>query len=270
MTALEWSKPDERRFESGLDRGVLFLQDGRGVAWNGLIAVDQKTQMKITPLYWDGRHHNDLVIPGDYSARLRAYTYPDEFMEVEGVEQVEKGMFVGNQPPQRFHLCYRTHVGNQEQGQYADYKIHVIYNCLAKPSTKGFDSISDNPDAVEFVWDITAVPQDLDGFTASAHMIFDSRFTEPDLLSDIEDILYGTATVDPNLPSLQGWSSYIRKWARQIIYDNGDGTFTWVIADDTEFTDNGDGTFTVTGANATHDGTDTWTISSTDADEGDI
>lgn len=269
MSRIVWDAPSERRYESGLDRGVLFLQDGRGVPWNGLISVDEKTNMKITPLYFDARKHNDLVIPGDYAATLRAFTYPDEFMMLEGIEQVEKGMFATNQPPQRFHLSYRTFVGNQEDGQYADYKIHLVYNCLAKPNTKGFESISDDPTALEFQWDISAVPQSLDGFTATAHLVFDTRFMDPRLLGDIEDILYGSATTDPELPSLQAFSSFIRKWARQIVIDNGDGTFTVIVAQDDQLTDNGDGTFTLTEANSSLAG-DTYTIASTDADLGDI
>lgn len=269
MAKLVWNAPQERRFESGLDRGVLYLQDGTGVPWNGLISVDEKTNMKVEPLYWDGRKHNDLIIPGDYAATLRAFTYPDEFIRLEGILEVEKGMFVGNQRPQRFHLSYRTFVGNPVDGQFADYKVHVIYNCLAKPNTKTHQTLNDDPDAVEFAWDISAVPQDIDGYTASAHLVFDTRFMDPQLLGDIEDILYGSDTADPDLPTMQGFSSYIRKWARIIVQDNGDGTFTIITAEDNQLIDNGDGTITLPDANATLAG-DIWTLNSTEADTGDL
>lgn len=269
MTKLVWSEPRERRYESGLDRGVLFLQDGTGVPWNGLIALDEKTNMKITPLYWDGRKHNDLVIPGDYAATLRAFTYPDEFEAFEGVDEIEKGMFVGNQPPKRFHLVYRTLIGNQVDGQAAGYKIHIVYNCLAKPSSKSFNTISADPSAVEFQWDISAVPQSLDGYTGSAHVVFNSRHMDPQLLGDIEDILYGSDTTDPELPTLQALSSYIRNWARLVIQDNGDGTWTAIAAEDDQIEDNMDGTFTLPEANATLVDP-VWTINSTEEDLGDI
>lgn len=269
MTKLVWDSPLERRYESGLDRGVLFLQDGTGVTWNGLIQVDEKSSAQITPLYWDGKKYNDLVVPGDYAATLRAFTYPDEFAMLEGIDEIEKGMFVTNQPPQRFHLCYRTHVGNPVEGQYADYKIHVVYNCLAKPSSKSFQSVSDDPSASEFQWDISAVPQSVDGFVASSHLVFDTRFMDPLLLGDIERILYGGDDTDPELPTMQGFSSYIRKWARIIIQDNGDGTWTAIAAQDDQIVDNMDGTFTMPEANATLAGV-TYTIDSTDPETGDI
>lgn len=269
MTKLQWDLPKERRYEAGCDRGILFLSEDKGVAWNGLIGVEEASTLEISPLYFDGRKHNDLVEPGEYRAKLKAFTYPDEWLLVEGIQEVEKGMFATNQAPCRFGLSYRTFVGNQTEGQEADYKIHVVYNCLAVADPKSFSTISDSPEALEFSWDITAVPQSLDGFTATAHLIFDTRFMDPQLLGDIEDLLYGTDSTDPTLPTVQAFSSYIRKWARIIIQDNGDGTWTAITAEEDQVTDNLDGTFTLHDANATLNDPE-WTIDSSEPELGDI
>lgn len=44
MTVLRWDKAGSRTFETGLDKGVLYLPDGNTVPWNGLTAVVEKIQ----------------------------------------------------------------------------------------------------------------------------------------------------------------------------------------------------------------------------------
>ena len=44
MSRLTWADPGERFFEIGVDRGVLYVGDDAGVAWNGLISVDESPQ----------------------------------------------------------------------------------------------------------------------------------------------------------------------------------------------------------------------------------
>ncbi len=42
MPAIVWDNIGDRFYESGLDRGVLYLSDGSGVPWNGLISIIEK------------------------------------------------------------------------------------------------------------------------------------------------------------------------------------------------------------------------------------
>jgi len=79
MTAIAWDGVGQRYFETGLDRGVLYLEDGSGVPWNGLTAVDEKvTGAQASPVYWDGVKIDDVISVGDFSATLKAITYPEE------------------------------------------------------------------------------------------------------------------------------------------------------------------------------------------------
>lgn len=91
MTAVKWDEAGSRVFENGLDRGVLYLPSGDVVPWNGLTNIIEKFNKQINSVYFDGAKINDLVALGDFSATLKAVTYPDEFLDLEGVENVRQG-----------------------------------------------------------------------------------------------------------------------------------------------------------------------------------
>lgn len=225
MTALTWDQVGERVFEGGVDRGVLYLPDRSGVAWNGLISIEEQSTSSVSPAHFDGIKYADIVTVGDFEARLRAYTYPDEFLQFEGILEDQTGVSVTGQPVEQFHLAYRTRVGNDVDPDLA-YKLHILYNLTAIPAEKEYATLSMDSEPLEFEWDLTAIPEPIEGFRPTAHIILDTRKIDPLLMIDIEEILYGNAENEPRLPSLKGLTSFIRKWDRLIITDNGDGTWT--------------------------------------------
>lgn len=225
MAIIVWNSVGERVYETGLDRGVLYLNDGTAVPWNGLTAVTEKIDQSSAPGYFDGRKITDLVTIGDFSAAMKALTYPDEFVELEGLGTVTAGLYVGEQPPKTFALSYRTQIGNDVNGN-AGYKIHILYNVTAITSDKAYSTSSGETDPVEFEWEITSVPEDLVGFRPTAHVIIDSRKISAILLNDIEDILYGTAEMAPTLLTIEELVAYINYEYLFKITDNGDGTWS--------------------------------------------
>ncbi len=80
MPRLVWDKIGDRFYETGLDKGVLYLSDGSAVPWNGLTSVVENTGKESTPVYYDGTKVNDIIVLGDFSASMRAFTYPEEFV----------------------------------------------------------------------------------------------------------------------------------------------------------------------------------------------
>ena len=226
MTTITWDQPGERFYESGVDRGVLYLPSGLGVPWNGLVSVNEKPLTNDTqPVYFDGIKFEDLVVPGDYAGTISAYTYPDEFLEFEGVLSIGNGLFAANQQPGKFGLSYRTMIGNDE-GDNSHYKIHLLYNLTAIPSQKSFQSFSNDPNVTMFEWSITGIPGEVSGFRPTAHIVFDTRFMGPLLLEDIENTLYGDDLNAANLPTISTLTSFISAWVIIRIIDNGDGTWT--------------------------------------------
>lgn len=225
MSQLVWDRVGSRTYETGLDRGVLYLNDGTAVPWNGLTALVEKGNKETSPTYYDGMKVQDRVILGDFSATMRAVTYPDEFVAVEGLGKVRNGVWLGDQVPQVFDLCYRTLIGDDLEGEQAGYKLHIVYNLTAIPSDKTYATISADPSIVEFQWDVYAVPDETPGFRPTAHIILDSRELDPWLLEALELKLYGGEFVDASLPPLPELVEFMDTWYRWKVTDLGDGTY---------------------------------------------
>lgn len=259
MTELVWDQIGDRIYESGIDRGVIYLPGGVAIPWNGLTSVTEKFDKQTTPVYFDGRRIQNLVSPGNFSGTITAITYPDELSELEGLGFVKSGVFVGDQIPKVFDLSYRTRVGNDLDPDFG-YKIHILYNVTVIPKDKGYTTISDSPGISEFEWDLLAVPEDVDGFHPSAHVIFDSTHTTDALMSAIEEMLYGSDTENASLLSMSELIPFLDTLVDIQVVDNGDGTWTLTTdLEDVVFVD--DGVFTLSNVNATFIDEDTYSLS---------
>lgn len=270
MATLVWDEVGSRSYETGISKGVLYQEDGIGISWNGLTSIEESSDISVEPIYFDGIKFSDIVTLGDFVGTMRAFTYPDEFLRFEGTLQDQNGFYVLYQPPSQFGLSYRTDVGDDVSGIGEHYKIHLLYNLTAIPSTRSFQSINDALDPVEFEWSLTAIPEELENFHPTAHVILDSRKLDPYMLSDIEDILYGTEDTDPYLPSLRTLSTFIRRWARLIISIDAHGVWTAYARDEGVITMLDDTTFEITSDTAVIIDSDSYTISSSARDEEDL
>lgn len=202
MTEIQWDEVGARRFETGVERGVLYLPDGSAVPWNGLTAVSENTEREVKSYYIDGIKYLDHQVADAYSAKLEAFTYPDEFEDVLGVSQFEPGVFLHDQPGKTFGLSYRTKVGNDLLGADYGYKLHILYNLTASASAPTMSTLSESVGVSTFSWALTAVPPAMTGARPTAHISLHSLAIDPDLLSQIEDLLYGTPTTAPAQPDL--------------------------------------------------------------------
>lgn len=225
MAKIVWDQLGERFYENGVSQGVFYGADSKGVPWNGLTSVESASVDSTDPLYFDGFKYADLITLGDFEGTLKALTYPDEFLNYEGVWEADPGFFMNHQPKTRFGLSYRTEVNN-DLGQSVAYKLHLLYNLIAIPADKRYETLSLDNDPIEFDWDISGLPEEVDNFRPTAYVVIDSRKIDPFLLLDIEDILYGTDEQQAALPDLNGLVTFVKKWGRLIITDNNDGTWT--------------------------------------------
>lgn len=201
MTALEWDKVGERFFETGVDRGVLFTVGGLAVPWNGLTQVSEETTREVKSYYLDGIKYLDHFVPGSYSAKLEAFTYPDELEALTGTVLYAPGVFLHDQSAKVFHLSYRTKVGNDLNPDLG-YKVHIVYNVMASPSSSGFSTMSDNVDPVKMTWDLSATPPQMFGARPTSHISLHSLGIATSMLETIEGLLYGTVETDPSLPTM--------------------------------------------------------------------
>jgi hypothetical protein len=203
MTILVWDQAGERIYQTGVDRGVLFLPDGTVVPWNGLTSVEDNTSKETNAIYLDGFKYLEYISPGDFSAILKAFTYPEEFDSVNGILRFTPGLRVHDQPPKNFSLSYRTKIGDDISGIDAGYLIHLIYNVLANPDSQESATISDSPTPSEFSWALSARPiRESVSWRPTAHVSINSRDISSELLQTFEDVIYGTTEVDPRLPAI--------------------------------------------------------------------
>lgn len=205
MSRLAWDKVGERRYEIGVDRGVLYLPDGSAAAWNGLTSVDEdNSSIEVTSYWFDGVKYLDTRTANDYTASLKALTYPKEFFPFDGVEQFASRMYLSDQPVgDYFGLSYRTRIGTDNNENFG-YKIHILYNLTAQPDTKSYATLSNAATPSELSWKITGVPEHAPGFRHTAHVIIDTTEINPFLVRDIEALLYGADAVylEPDVSAL--------------------------------------------------------------------
>lgn len=263
MTALAWNQPGERFFETGVDRGVLYLPDGRAVAWNGLTGVDDSDDRELKSFYMDGVKYLQSQTPGDFSAKLKAFTYPEEFDEINGTEEVLPGLSYHNQASKSFSLAYRTRIGNDQYGADYAYRIHILYNVMAVPDDLSFSTLSDSINLTEFSWTLTGVPKVIEGYRPTAHISIDSRKTDPVRLAEIEKVLYGTPTTNPSLPAIDDLTTAFEFADSLIVVDNGDGTWTAIDLSDQYITMTDPTTFSITADGAVHIDAESYNLSTT-------
>lgn len=264
MTKLVWDDTGKRTYEAGLDHGVLYLANGSGVAWNGLVSITEDLgSVDAEAVYFDGRKHIDAKSYGEFSATLNAFTYPDEFLEYSGFAQLENGLFAANQGAKEFGLSYRVLLGNDINGIDAGYKIHLLYNLIATPAMTSYISTSNTNDPNVFSWAITSIPEKVPGYRATAHAVIDSRYLETSLLEEVENTIYGTSTLSPNLPSLTEFVELLTSDFLIRIVDHGDGTWS-AIGPGANVSMTSATEFQVVGVDGSYSDADTYTISSTE------
>lgn len=205
MTALTWDDVGERFFETGVDRGVLYIPTAGvydiGYAWNGLTGVTETPSgAEATALYADNQKYLNLLSLEQLGGTITAYTYPDEFGQCDGTEEPTPGVSVGQQARKTFGLSYRTRLGNDEEGDALGYKLHLLYGATASPSERAYATVNDSPAAIEFSWTFNTTPVAATGLRPTSLLAIDSTKVSAGALASLEDMLYGTVGTDPHLP----------------------------------------------------------------------
>jgi hypothetical protein len=166
MTRATWDNTGERLYETGVDRAMLYLQDGGGnytlgSAWNGMETLTESPSgAEATATYADNIKYLNLISIEQFGGTIN---------DVDGTDH--------------------------------GYKLHLVWGALAQPSEKAYGTINDSPEAISFSWAFTTTPVNVDGYKPTAYMSIDSTKVNAGALADLEDFLYGTVGTDPSLPS---------------------------------------------------------------------
>ena len=205
MAKLVWDATGERYYETGVNHGVLYVQEKgaypKGVVWNGLTAVTESPSgAESSPMYADNIKYLNLISAEEFGATVEAYTYPDEFAECDGSAELTPGVMLGQQKRKTFGLSYQTVYGNDTDNNDYGYKLHLIYGAQAAPSEKAYSSINDSPEAITFSWELTTTPVNVTGFKPTSCITIDSTKVDEAKLKALEVILYGSESEEARLP----------------------------------------------------------------------
>lgn len=214
---LAWDQIGEKKYEAGIDRGVLYVASSgtypKGEAWSGLTGVTETPEgAEANDKYADNIKYGSIRSAETLKGTIKAYTYPDAWGQCNGEAEPATGVSVTQQARKSFGLCYRTLIGNDTDGIDHGYKLHLVYGATASPSERDHQTINDSPDMEEMSWEFDTIPvvinTKVDGKTLkpSSHIIIDSTKVDPTDLATLEAALYGTAAegqtpaVDAYLP----------------------------------------------------------------------
>jgi hypothetical protein len=206
MTTLVFDDTGNRRFETGVKKGVLYplntvngLYDN-GYAWNGLTEVKEKPAGAASnKTYADNTVYSNLLSAETFAGEISAYTYPDAFAACDGTATPVTGVSVGQQSRATFGLSYRTEVGNDVSSDVG-YKLHLVYGALASPSEKDFSTINDSPAPVAFNWAFDCTGASSTSYGSPSLLVLDSTKVDATALASLEGFLYGTGGTAPSLP----------------------------------------------------------------------
>ena len=239
MSKLVWDQIGEHWFEQGVQKGVLYPQENgaypKGVAWNGLRSVEESPSgAESNKFYADNDIYLNILSKETYECTIGAYTYPPEWEECDGSAALATGVNIRQQTRKGFGFCFRTEKGNDTDAE-AGYILHLVYGCLASPSSRTHESINDSPAPAELSWTVSTVPVPVTGHDKTATLEIDSTTADATKLAALEDILYGTAETEARLPlpdeiaTLFATNAVVEPAEGDSNNANGDGT------------DNGDG-----------------------------
>ena len=234
---------------------MLYLLDAQGaystgVAWNGLTAVTESPSgADATDLWADNIKYLNLIATEDKKGTIKCYTFPKAWEECNGKRGISGavGLYVGQQSRKTFGFSCRTLIGNDTEGTDYGYKIYIVYGATASPSDEEYQTVNDNPNAIEFSYEFNTVPVDTGITGIKPCAIFEVKSTDFNTtalqtrLKTLEDKLYGTTNSDPTLPTvaeligiLSGTSGY------KLTLTQGDDTTLSVTRGGTALANNAD------------------------------
>lgn len=207
MTKLKWDGSGERKFDTGVDHGILApRKDGVDpVAWNGL------TTVTLTPAGADNnKTYADNIVYGairaaeTFGGTIEAYMCPREFFECDGFV-FKNGVAVGQQTRSGFDFYHRTIVGDDTNPE-AGHKHHFVYGATTSPSERSHSTVNDSPEMQALSWEFDTTPVAFENYSdlkPTSYLVVDD--TDPNVdqakLADLLDIVQGTDSDAPRMPT---------------------------------------------------------------------
>lgn len=197
MAKCVWDQTGEHFYETGDDHAVIYPYENgdyqNGEAWSGITGyTESPSGAEETALYADNIKYLSLRSAEEFGATVTAYTYPDTVALMNGEKTVVPGVKIYQQARPTFGLSIRTIIGNDTETNDHGYKLHLVYGLTMSPSEKGYSTVNDSPEAIEFSFELSSVPVSVKNNKSTSLITIDSTSADADKLKALEDILYGT------------------------------------------------------------------------------
>lgn len=214
MAKIEWDKPGERLYESGVDHGIFYTKT-KATPWNGLInVVDSQVGHGINSTHMNSVKIYQESLVSDYKASVSSYTHPSE---LDGYLTTDSGMTYTQQERLRFDFSYRSSIGSDLDPEKYAYQVHLIFNCILSPSDITHQTRSKDVSLSPMSWELNAIPQIISGRKATPHIILDSRYVPEKKLRVVERILYGSDGCDARMVTLVELLDIFEEWPKLEI-----------------------------------------------------
>lgn len=207
MPKLVWDQTGERNIEAGVSEVALFVMEdgvyGDGVAWSGVTAINENPSgADVTDLYADNIKYASLRSAEKFGFTIEAYQYPEEWAVCDGSAEAAPGVYLGQQNRKAFGLVYKSQIGDDTHPSLdKGYKLHIIYNSTASPSSRGYATINENPDAISFSWEANSTPEKVEGYKACSTIVIDSTKCDSTKLKALEKYIYGDDNATAKMPA---------------------------------------------------------------------
>lgn len=207
MAKLIFDEVGKRFYETGVSKGVLFVQDEagaypKGVAWNGLTAVNESPSgAEANDQFADNMKYLSLTGAENFEGTIEAFYSPAEFDACDGMIEIAAGVNAHQQNRKAFGFAYQSIIGNDiKQNDYGT-KLHLWYGCKAAPTERANSTVNDSPEPANPSWSITSTPVDVPGHRPTSVLTIDSTKATPAKWKALLDIIYGTELTEPYLPT---------------------------------------------------------------------
>lgn len=190
-------------FSHGVSRCVVYQEDFATV-WPGIVSIEDTFDIREAPIvYVDGSKRRTFIQGSDYQTKVTSYSFPDEILD------------------EPFGMCYR--VDSSETGEF---ELHFVYNCYAELKSTVHQTVTNEVAIPGFVVDISTKPVDTVNFTNPlSHIIVRTRGIWTQAVDHLEDIIYGTTSEPPRLPTIDEIIDILELYVWLKITDNGNGTW---------------------------------------------
>ena len=207
MAKLIFDEVGKRFYETGVSKGVLFVQNEAGayptgVAWNGLTAVNESPSgAEANDQFADNMKYLSLTGAESFEGTIEAFYSPSEFDVCDGMIEVAAGVNAHQQNRKAFGFAYQSIIGNDIKQNDFGTKLHLWYGCKAAPTERANATVNDSPEPANPSWSITSTPVDVPGNRPTSVLTIDSTKATPAKWQALLDIIYGTASSEPYLPT---------------------------------------------------------------------